>query len=177
MEQPTTVCVGLDVHKESISVSYAASGRPDPPQYVGPIGTRRCDIDKAIRRLQSKAAELVFAYEAGPCGYGLYRYLTSKGFDCRVVAPSLIPKRPGDKIKNDRRASWMLATGSRPLSRQSIRWSRGWGTLGPKGSSAGDSKTQPGAPAARMARPGQRTTRAGPTGTSPRRSTSGRSRA
>jgi len=85
MQQPTTLFVGLDVHKDSISVSYAASGRPDAPQFLGPIGTRRCDLDKLIRRLHSRASHLVFAYEAGPCGYVLYRYLTSKGFDCRVV--------------------------------------------------------------------------------------------
>ncbi len=60
------------------------------PHFIGAIGTRQYDIDKLVRRLQTKRALLVFAYEAGPCGYGLHRYLTSKGFDCRVVAPSLI---------------------------------------------------------------------------------------
>ncbi len=109
MHQPTTIFVGLDVHKETISVAYAAGGRPEPAQFLGPIGTRQCDVDKMIRRLRSKAASLVFAYEAGPCGYVLYRYLTAKGFDCRVVAPSLMPKRPGDRIKNDRRDAVELA--------------------------------------------------------------------
>lgn len=109
MHQPTTLFVGLDVHKDSISVAYAASGRVDPAQFVGPIGTRKCDIDKLIGRLQSKASQLVFAYEAGPCGYGLYRHLTSKGFDCRVVAPSLMPKRSGDRVKNDRRDAMEIA--------------------------------------------------------------------
>jgi transposase len=109
MQQPTTVFVGLDVHKESISVSYAAAGRREAPQFVGPIGTRHCDIDKMIRRLQSKASRLVFAYEAGPCGYVLYRHLTSKGFECQVVAPSLMPKRPGDPVKNDRRDAVEIA--------------------------------------------------------------------
>ena len=109
MQQPTTLFVGLDVHKESISVSYAAADRREAPQFVGPIGTQRRDIDKMIRRLQSKASQLVFAYEAGPCGYVLYRYLTSKGFECQVVAPSMIPKRPGDRVKNDRRDSMGIA--------------------------------------------------------------------
>jgi transposase len=109
MQQPTTLFVGLDVHKDSISVAYAADGRREPAQFLGPIGTRQYDVDKMIRRLRSKAASLVFAYEAGPCGYVLYRYLTSKGFDCRVVAPSLIPKRPGDRVKNDRRDAVELA--------------------------------------------------------------------
>jgi transposase len=109
MQQPTTVFVGLDVHKESISVSYAAADRREAPQFVGPIGPRRCDIDKMIRRLQSKASHLMFAYEAGPCGYVLYRYLTSKGLECQVVAPSLMPKRPGNRVKTDRRDSMEIA--------------------------------------------------------------------
>jgi len=109
MEQPTPLFVGLDVHKDSIAVAHAAGGTGDPPIFVGSIGTRQADIDKLIRRLQAKARALVFAYEAGPCGYGLYRYLTGKGLDCRVVAPSLIPKRPGDKVKTDRRDAVELA--------------------------------------------------------------------
>ncbi len=109
MSQITTLFVGLDVHKVSISVAYAKANSPEPPQFVGPIGTRQCDIDKLIRRLQSKACRLVFAYEAGPCGYVLYRYLTKKGLECQVIAPSLIPKRPGDKVKTDRRDAVELA--------------------------------------------------------------------
>ena len=95
--------------KESISVAYATSHSSGAAQFVGPIGTRKSDIDKMARRLQGKAPKLVFAYEAGPCGYVLYRHLTSKGFDCRVVAPSLIPKRAGDRVKNDRRDAMGLA--------------------------------------------------------------------
>jgi transposase len=109
MDQPTTFFVGLDVHKDSISVAYAAGGSPEPAQFLGPIGTRQCDLEQLIRRLRSKSPRLIFAYEAGPCGYVLYRYLSAKGFDCRVVAPSLIPKRPGDRIKNDRRDAVELA--------------------------------------------------------------------
>jgi len=109
MQQPTTLFVGLDVHKDSISVAYAAAGSVAPAEFVGPIGPRKCDIDKLIRRLHSKASQLVFAYEAGPCGYVLHRHLTSKGFDCHVVAPSLMPKRPGDRVKNDRRDSMEIA--------------------------------------------------------------------
>ena len=109
MRQPTTLFVGLDVHKDSIAVAHAGAQRTDPPHFVGAIGTRHSDIDKLVRRLQSKAARLVFAYEAGPCGYVLYRYLSGKGLDCQVVAPSLIPKRPGDKVKTDRRDAVELA--------------------------------------------------------------------
>lgn len=109
MQQPTTLFVGLDVHKDSVSVAHAEADRPDPPHFVGVIGTRQGDIDKLIRRLHGKASRLVFAYEAGPCGYVLHRYLNGKGLDCQVVAPSLIPKRPGDKVKNDRRDAVEIA--------------------------------------------------------------------
>src|SRR4030095_3510241 len=77
--------------------------------YLGPIDTRECDIDQLIRKLQSKSKHLVFVYEAGPCGYWLYRYLTKKGFACWVVAPSLIPKKTGDRVKTDRRDAVQLA--------------------------------------------------------------------
>ncbi len=94
MEQSNkTLYVGLDVHKDSIAVAYAPEDRGAEVVSLGAIGTRQCDIDKLIRRLESKGAALVFVYEAGPCGYGLYRYLTGKGFACHVVAPSLIPRR------------------------------------------------------------------------------------
>ena len=95
MAQPTTLFIGLDVHKDSIAVAHAEAELVDPPHFVGSIGPRQGDIDNLVRRLHSKAAHLVFAYEAGPCGYVLHRYLTGKGLECRVVAPSLIPKQPG----------------------------------------------------------------------------------
>jgi len=108
-KRTTTLFVGLDVHKDSISVAYASGESRDQPVFVGPIGTLQRDIDKVVRKLQSKGSRLVFAYEAGPCGYVLYRYLTKKGLDCLVVAPSLIPKKPGDRVKTDRRDAVQLA--------------------------------------------------------------------
>jgi transposase len=105
----TTLFVGLDVHKDSISVAYAASGSHHEPVFLGPIGTRQCDIDKMVRHLLSKGARLVFAYEAGPSGYVLHRYLTGKGFECLVVAPSRIPRASGDRVKTDRRDAIQLA--------------------------------------------------------------------
>jgi transposase len=109
MAQPTPLFVGLDVHKDSIAVAHAQGQSPDPPVFVGAIGTRQVDLDKLVRRLEAKTPTLVFAYEAGPSGYGLYQYLTSKGFTCQVIAPSLIPKKPGDHVKNDRRDAVELA--------------------------------------------------------------------
>lgn len=76
---------------------------------LGTVGTRHCDIDGLVRRLQSKGANLVFVYEAGPCGYWLYRYLTHKGLACFVAAPSLIPRKAGDRVKTDKRDATTLA--------------------------------------------------------------------
>jgi transposase len=105
----TPLFVGLDVHKDSIAVAHAQGQSAEPPVFVGAIGTRQADLDKLIRRLQAKTSTLVFAYEAGPCGYTLHRDLTGQGFTCHVVAPSLIPKKPGDKVKTDRRDAVELA--------------------------------------------------------------------
>jgi transposase len=120
MLHSTTFFVGLDVHKDS--VAYAPDERGAEVIFLGPIGTRQCDIDKLIRHLLSKAPRLLFVYEAGPCGYWLYRYLKKKGQDCivvspcgltlwshLVVSPSLIPRRPGDRVKTDRRDAVQLA--------------------------------------------------------------------
>jgi transposase len=104
-----TLCVGLDVHKDSIAGAYAPEDRGAEVVSLGAIGTRQSDIDKLLRQLQSKGATLVLVYEAGPCGYWLHRYLTRKGFSCHVVAPSLIPRKPGDRVKTDRRDAIPLA--------------------------------------------------------------------
>lgn len=109
MDYSITLFVGLDVHKEFIAVAYVPDDRSADITYVGPIGTRQCDIDKLIQRLQTKALRLVFAYEVGPSGYGLYRYLRTKSYTCLVVAPSLIPRKAGDRVKIDRRDAVQLA--------------------------------------------------------------------
>lgn len=109
MTQSTTLYIGLDVHKDSIAVAYVSQDHAAEVIFLGTIGTRQCDLDHLIRKLQSKAQHLVFVYEAGPCGYWLYRYLTKKGYVCWVVAPSLIPKKAGDRVKTDRRDAQQLA--------------------------------------------------------------------
>ena len=109
MKHLSPLFVGLDVHKDSIAVAYAPDERGAEVIFLGPIGTRQCDIDRLIRQLHSKASRLLFVYEAGPCGYWVYRYLQKKGEDCMVVAPSLIPRKPGDRVKTDRRDAVQLA--------------------------------------------------------------------
>lgn len=102
--------IGLDVHKERIAVSVAHAGR-SAPESRGEIANRSKTVAKLIERLNKEfnGEVLLFCYEAGPCGYGLYRQLLGSGHDCQVVAPSLIPKKPGDRIKTDRRDACKLA--------------------------------------------------------------------
>jgi transposase len=99
----------MDVHKDSIAVASVAQEYGAAVVSLGTIGTRQCDIDKLIRPLQSKSKQLVFVYEAGPCGSWLSRYLLKKGYVCWVVAPSLIPQKAGDRVKTDRRDAMQLA--------------------------------------------------------------------
>jgi transposase len=90
-------------------VAYVAKEHDAEVIDLGTIGTRQADLDQLLRKMPSKATHLVFVYEAGPCGYWLYRYLTKKGHGCWVVAPSLIPKKAGDRVKTDRRDAIQLA--------------------------------------------------------------------
>jgi transposase len=109
MSQSRTRFIGMDVHKDAIAVAYVAQDHGAEVTYLGSIGTRQGAIDQMIRKRQSTATHLIFIYEAGPCGYWFYRYLTKKGYDCWVVAPSLIPKKPGARVKTDRRDAVQLA--------------------------------------------------------------------
>jgi transposase len=70
MSQSSTLYIGMDVHKDSIAIAYGSADHPRDVVFLGAIGTRQCDIDQLIRRLQSKSTHLVFVYEAGPCGIG-----------------------------------------------------------------------------------------------------------
>ncbi len=108
MEEAITY-VGLDVHKETISVSLADGGSRDDARYYGKIANSDTSLRKLAGKLSRDGRRLRFCYEAGPCGYGVYRFLVGLGHDCAVVAPSLIPRRPGDRVKCDRRDSLGLA--------------------------------------------------------------------
>jgi len=78
-------------------------------RHYGKIGGTMDALDKTVRKLRSNGSPLRFVYEAGPCGYELYRHLTEQGFVCKVVAPSKTPRKSGDRIKNDRRDAETLA--------------------------------------------------------------------
>ncbi len=101
--------VGMNVHKNSIEIAIAEEGRTGEIRSYGRIDGSLSALDKAVRKLVSKGKNLYFVYEAGPCGYDVYRHLIFQGFDCKVVAPSMIPKQTGNRIKNDKRDARMLA--------------------------------------------------------------------
>ncbi len=109
MPHATTLFVGVAVHKDSLAVASVSEAREAEVVFLGRIGTRQYDIDKLIRTLTSKATQLVLVYEAGPCGYWLDRDLTKKKLICWVVAPSLVPKKAGDRVNTDRRDATQLA--------------------------------------------------------------------
>lgn len=95
--------VAFDTSKLRNAVAIAEAGRDGEVRFLGEIDTSAKAVAKLVRKLAAKHARLTFCYEAGPTGYGLYRQITSLGHTCFVVAPSLIPKRPGDRVKTNRR--------------------------------------------------------------------------
>jgi transposase len=111
MEERTKIFVGLDVHKDSISVGAAEPGR-GPARLIGKVAHDVSKLLKVLAKIGS-AEELHVVYEAGPTGFGLQRALKERGFVCEIIAPSQIPRRPGDRIKTDGRDCTQLAECSR----------------------------------------------------------------
>ncbi len=106
MEQHSDIFVGLDTSKLKISVAIATGERNGEVRFYGDIPS---DPGSVVDKLATRGARLHFCYDAGPTGYDLHRQITAMGHDCVVVAPSLIPKRPGDRVKTNRRDAVSLA--------------------------------------------------------------------
>jgi hypothetical protein len=108
MKQTIRSFVGMDVHKATISISVAEDGRSGPVRFIGVIPNTPEAVTKMAKQL-AKHGELEFCYEASGCEYGIHRQLTGLGHKCIVAAPSMIPRKPGERIKTDRRDSEKLA--------------------------------------------------------------------
>jgi transposase len=109
----TITYVGLDAHKKTISVAVAEPGRDGVVRSLGSVANQPATVARLAKKLAAAHGKLRFCYEAGPCGYGLHRQLTALGHDCVVAAPSLIPRRPGERVKTDRRDAITLARSDR----------------------------------------------------------------
>lgn len=107
MEEAITAFVGLDAHAQSTAIGVAELGRV-APRFVGTVGPKFSELSKALTKLGDPCA-LLIVYEAGPCGYALARELNAAGYHCGVVAPSKVPRRPGERVKTDRRDALTLA--------------------------------------------------------------------
>ena len=103
MEHRSEAFVAFDTAKLRNAVAIADAGRNGEVRYLGEFDNTEAATRKLVAKLASKHARLTFCYEAGPTGYGLYRLIKSIGHDCIVVAPSLIPSKPGDRVKTNRR--------------------------------------------------------------------------
>jgi transposase len=104
-----TLFVGLDVHKKTISVALVDAASSATVRFYGTIANTPDTLRGLSKKLSKDGQVLHFCYEAGPCGYGVQRRLTRLGHRCDVVAPTLIPRKVGDRVKTDRRDAMMLA--------------------------------------------------------------------
>lgn len=109
MGHSTRAFVGIDVAKVRNAIAVADGERGGEVRYIGEVDASDDSMRRAVKQIAAKYDDVLFCYEAGPTGYGLHRLIRSLGFDCMVVAPSLIPRRPGDHVKNNRRDAIGLA--------------------------------------------------------------------
>lgn len=105
----TVKYVGLDVHKITKAIAVAEHGKRAEVREHGEIPNTPAALTKLLGKLGGPAVDLHIWYEVGPCRYGIQRHLAATGHSCVLVAPSLIPSRPGDRIKTDRRDAMKLA--------------------------------------------------------------------
>ncbi|MFD1984711.1 IS110 family transposase [Mesorhizobium newzealandense] len=101
--------VGIDVAKLRNAIAVADAGREGEVRFFGEVDASDASMRRVIQRIAAKFDRVYFCYEAGPTGYGLYRLIRSLGHECMVIAPSLIPRKPGDRVKTNRRDALSLA--------------------------------------------------------------------
>ena len=109
MEKYSGAFVAFDVAKAKHAVAIAESGREGEVRFLGEVENTPTAVGRIIKRLAKRHGRLQVCFEAGPTGYGLYRQVRELGHDCMVVAPALIPQRPGERVKTNRRDAMMLA--------------------------------------------------------------------
>lgn len=106
MVQSSTAFIGMDVHKESIDVAIADAKEA---RHYGRVGGDAASVDRLIKKLRGAHRRVKFVYEAGPCGFWIYRRLRAQGLECMVVSPSMTPRKASDRVKTDRRDAMKLA--------------------------------------------------------------------
>jgi transposase len=109
VEHSTEVFVGIDVSKTRNAIAVADEERGGEVRYLGEVDASAESMGRFVKRLAARHERLHFCYEAGPTGYGLHRLITELGHSCIVVAPSLVPRKPGDRVKTNRRDALALA--------------------------------------------------------------------
>ena len=109
MKEYSEAFIGFDTAKKKHAVAIADVGREGEIRYLGEIDSSPLTIERMIRKLAGRYEKLHFCYEAGPTGYGLYRQVRGLGHHCTIVAPSLIPKKSGERVKTNRRDAVSLA--------------------------------------------------------------------
>src|SRR5678815_5295741 len=109
MDHHSVAYVGFDTSKTKHAVAVAEGGREGEVRYLGEIEATPAAVERLLGKLAHKYKTLHVCYEAGPTGYGLYRHIRALGYACDVIAPSLVPKRPGDRVKTNRRDAVSLA--------------------------------------------------------------------
>src|ERR1700675_2502308 len=114
MSDHSEAFVAFDTSKLRNAVAIADAGRAGEVRFLGEIENTGTATAKLVRKLAAKYQRLTFCYEAGPTGYGPYLEIKSLGQECVVAAPSLIPKKPGDRVKTNRRDAVNLAKLLRP---------------------------------------------------------------
>ena len=109
MGEYTEAFVGIDAAKARNAIAVAEGGRGGEVRYLGEVDASEQAMRRLVARIAAKYDRVHFCYEAGPTGYGLYRLIIGLGYECTVVAPSLVPRKPGDRVKTNRRDAVALA--------------------------------------------------------------------